>query len=340
VKRYITTFYRRKWFYLFVLVVMLGMTGAGASYFSSGYESTGRIWVDRPTIARALDPYQIYYTTPAEEHSNMLYALFQTDSFIRLTLEGTALESELTGAPSEDRAIISAVRQNLWQRSLGPNTIEVTFLSDDPVLSQQVVANAIQGFREWEVNIRSEEATAEIQLYEEQLEAQGMRVQEARQRLDAFMAENPDPEPGTAASLELQWLRREYETASVRHQEITNHLAEVRMINALSSVYGTSEFRVLDEPQVPESESASLQRQVTWLVPGVLASFALIGGAVVLATWQDRSVHSAEDLARITSVPVIGLMPHIDTKNQGLIAQPEPGAQAASRARLADRPAD
>jgi uncharacterized protein involved in exopolysaccharide biosynthesis len=311
-KRYVATAYRGRWVYGLALIILLAATAIGAAFLSRGYEATGRIWVDRSTRIRVLEQQpRHFYTTPAEERGDMLYALMQTDSFMRAAISGTSIEQDLTGEPSRDGRVLDRVRDRLWGRVLGPNTLEIVYVGDDPVVAQRIVQNSMDEFRNWLYGLQQEQSVAEIEFYQEQVELQLAQVDDARQRLEGFAAQHPDPSPVSVEYLEFQRLQREYEAARTLYNASVVRLNDVMLVNTLSATYAAGEFRVIDEPTVPRYPIATIERQLRWAAPGVLASFGLVLIAIIFMTLQDRTVRMVDDVRALTNAPVVGIVPRL-----------------------------
>src|SRR4051812_13960834 len=153
-KRYFAAIYRGRWLYAIVLVLMVSGAAGGTYVLSrSQYESTARIWVDKPPLDSILDqnnqPVSGYQPPPAQLQADKLYQLAQTDSFIMTMIKGTSASAQLTGDSERDHTFLAQIRKKLAIGMLGPNTMSITFTCTDPVLCQQVVQGTIDGYRTW-----------------------------------------------------------------------------------------------------------------------------------------------------------------------------------------------
>jgi hypothetical protein len=343
VKRYVATAYRGRWLYGLTLLILLGATVVGAQLLSRGYEASGRIWVDRSTRVRVLDDNPLrFYTTPAEERGDMLYALMQTDSFMRAAIAGTTIEQDLTGEASQDARTLDRTRDRLWGRVLGPNTLEIVYHAQNPNDAQLVVQNTIDEFRNWIYGLQLENSAAEITYFQEQVSLYEAHAEDSRVRLETFAAQHPDPSPVSVEYLEFQRLQREYEAARGMYAAAVTRLNDVTLANTLSTTYGAGEFRVIDAPAVPRYPIATLERQLRWVAPGVLASFGLVLGAIILMTWQDRTLRMVDDVRSITSIPVIGSVPKMKKtgRRKRGAASPQPRGARAPALSPSDSSAD
>jgi len=326
-KRFLGTFFRGRRLYIPVLLFLLAATLLGTYYLvRTQFEATARIWVDKPALDNVLDPngQSGFLTSPAQEESDKLAQLLQTDSFVASVLTNTTLSGHLNSDPERDR-VIKEVRGKLAVAPLGSNTLKITYTSGDPVLSQQVVQGTIDQFRARELIARVEQSAIEQQFYEKQLQIYQDQEGAASKRLDDFQREHPYPDPSSPQYLELQGLQRELESA---HALLNATRAKIEQANAANSLTDTSrqvEFQVLDPPVVPDRPAATLLRLTEYLALGLLASFGLIFLAVAFATWQDTTIRDGDDLQRLTRVPLLAAVPHLPTA----------GAQGTGRRRTA-----
>ena len=417
-KRYLATFFRGKWLYSSVLLLMLGASGVGTYTLSrSQYEATSRIWVDKPVLNAILYPTASGYTSPpARQHADQLSQLLRTDAFVSAVIKQTTAAASLTGALEQDRKVLAAVRKRLGVSVLGANTVQLTYTGTDPVLCQQMVQGTIDQFRTWSLTSQVDKSAIELQFYERQLKIyedqlseiarklaeqnaielqyyrQQLTTSEAQlqnltQRVDEFQRQNPRPDPGSAQYLELQRLIRELEAvqaqqraakvkvdsletaatqeyprpdptspqynelerllrelegAQAQYRATKTKIDQVSLVGSLSDTSGEAEFLVLDKPTVPELPATSLRKMLKYLIMGVGASFGLVLGIVVIATWHDPTIRSADDLKRLSEIQVLEVVPHAKTGwSWGKKSSPPPDAQrAAPRVERIDGVAD
>lgn len=311
---YFATLFRAKWLYMVALVLML--TGAVAgSYLMAGtkYEASARIWIDRPVLGNLVEGANQYGVNPAQTQGDILYQLIQTDSFLSSVIRATKGGSALTGRPSEDAPVIEAVRENLAYTVVGMNTVVLAFTSEDPVLCQQMVQATMDQYRKWVMESRTEQSTAQLAFFREQVEFYTGQMNAAKAKFDAFRAKNPDLRApgGEYLNIELNRLQREYEGARDLVSTAQYKLDQATLVETLSTGGQQLDFRVLDKPTVPAEAASPLKAMMKLLILGVGASFGLVLTAVVLFTWMDRAVRTADDLAKLTDAPVLVSLPDL-----------------------------
>lgn len=319
-RRFLATFFRGRRLYIPMLLLLLTATVLGTYYLTrSQYEATARIWVDRPALDNVLDPnaQATYLVSPAQQQADKLTQLLQTDSFVVEILKNTSASGRLRGDPDRDRAIIRDTRGKLDVTPIGPNTIKITYAGSDPILCQQVVQSTIDQFRARDLTARVEQSAIERQFYQKQLQIYEDQLAAAAKRVEDFQSAHPFPDPSSPQYLELQGLQRELESA---RSLLNTTRAKVEQANAADTLSDTSrqvEFQVLDTPTVPNRPAATLVRLAGYLAIGLLASFAFVLCAVAIATWQDTTLHTGDDLQRLTRVPLLDTIPHLSSDRAG-----------------------
>src|SRR5215207_2357317 len=114
-RRYLGTFYRGRWLYGPLLLLLLAATVAGTYYMArTQYEATARMWVDRPALENVLDPNSPagYLVFPGQQQADKLFQLIQTDSFVAAVLSNTTAAGQLTDPADRDQ-VIRDVRRKL-----------------------------------------------------------------------------------------------------------------------------------------------------------------------------------------------------------------------------------
>jgi uncharacterized protein involved in exopolysaccharide biosynthesis len=312
-RRYLGTFFRGRWLYIPVLLLLLAATVVGTYYLASTqYEATARIWVDRPALDNVLDPNSPsgYLASPGQQQADKLTQLLQTDSFVAAVLTHTTA-SGLVASDRDRERVLKDVRRKLTVTPLGSNTVRIAYADSDPVFCQQVVQGTIDEFRAWDLTARVEQSAIERQFYEKQLQIYQDQVDAAARRVDDFQRDHPFPDPSSPQYLELQGLQRELESARALLSATRTKIEQANAANSLSDTSRQYEFQILDVPTVPNRPAATLTRVAQYFALGLLASIGLVFCAVAFATWQDTTVRNGEDLQRLTRVPVLDAIPHL-----------------------------
>ena len=318
-KRYLSTFFRGRRLYIPVLLFLITATFLGTYFLArTQYEATARIWVERSALDTLVNPNASsgFIVSPGQQQTDKLIQLLQTDSFVASILTTTTAASRLVDEADRDR-IIKDVRGKLMVTPLGSNTVKIAYSDSNPVLSQQVGPSTIDQFRAWDLTARVEQNVLARQFYEKQLQIYQDQVDAAAKRVDEFQAAHPFPDPSSPQYLELQSLQRELESARALLSATRTSIEQANAANSLSDTSRQVEFQVLDAPTVPDRPTATLGRLAQYMALGLVLSFGLVLGAVAFATWQDTTVRDGEDIEKLTSVPVLDAIPHLQSSRAG-----------------------
>lgn len=309
-KRYFATIYRRKWLYAAVVIILGAAAVAGAGALANPYQTTARIWVDRPAVTNVVSQQSYYTQTPAQEQGDMLYQLIQTDSFMIAVLKNTSGASQLTGDPQSDSKVVAGIRAGMSYSVLGPNTIMITLKGGQPTLSQQIVQATIDQFRTWLLQSQSEQDSTEITYYQQQVNTLREQVTAAQQQLDAFTKANPDVQQGSPQYLTLQRLSADLDTVRNLETSAEDKLSQAQLVSSLTSSGEGTQFRVLDRP----GTSLSTRSRLKYLGLGLGAALGFVVAIIILVTWQDKSIRTDNDLGELTELPVLAVVPHLTAK--------------------------
>jgi succinoglycan biosynthesis transport protein ExoP len=107
-------------------------------------------------------------------------------------------------------------------------------------------------------------------------------------------------------------LTRDYQNAHTKHQEIMNKILEARIAEGMEESQKAEKFTLIDPASYPE-KPVSPKRGLIFLA-GLILSLGGGLGMVALAENLDHSIKSADELAWLTGLPVLGSIARIITK--------------------------
>ncbi len=308
--RYLMTLYRGKWLYLLTLLIMLGGSVLGAYYlFPPQYTATARIWVDGQANGQDAS----MGLTVAKREQDALEQLTGTDSFLTDVLKPTPIGAQLNGQPRHDQEILKTVRKRLTIEALGPNTVVVSYDGRDPAVSHQIVKGTLDQFQAWITKTQADLITAQSQKYQQEMQNQldlyKKQKEDAQKQVNDFLLIYPNPFPTTPQYQQLQELKQSAEAAAGLYATVAARLASLNTNDALTNTYQAMSFRVLDAPVVPISASIPLKPVAEYIALTVVASFGLVAIAIILLTWRDKAVRTADDIASLSDLPVLATVP-------------------------------
>ncbi len=106
-------------------------------------------------------------------------------------------------------------------------------------------------------------------------------------------------------------LTRDYQNAHTKHQEIMNKILEARISEGMEESQKAEKFTIIDPASFPETP-VSPKRGLIFLA-GLILSMGAGLGMVALTENLDHSVKSADELAWLTGLPVLGSIARIVT---------------------------
>ena len=117
-----------------------------------------------------------------------------------------------------------------------------------------------------------------------------------------------------APQVEQQYreLSRDYDNSRIKYQEIRSKQSEAKTAQNLETDRKGERFTLIDPPLPPE-EPISPNRTLV-LIAGFILSGGLAAGVLWLLETLDDSVRSRVDLLKLTGVPPLALVPHIETE--------------------------
>jgi uncharacterized protein involved in exopolysaccharide biosynthesis len=111
-------------------------------------------------------------------------------------------------------------------------------------------------------------------------------------------------------------LQRDYQNASAKHQEVMNKILEARISEGMEEHQKGEKFILIDPANYPERPVKP--NRLIILAAGLMFGLSSGLGAVALAEHLDHSVKSADELTWLTSLPVLGTIPIIPTKEDAI----------------------
>jgi succinoglycan biosynthesis transport protein ExoP len=112
------------------------------------------------------------------------------------------------------------------------------------------------------------------------------------------------------------YLLRDYDNAKAKYRETMDKLMEARRAEELEEAQSSEKFTIIDPAQLPEKPYKP-NRLAIILIGFILAMGSGIGYGSV-TEYMDHSVRTANDLAKITGLPVLSTIPGIVTNSDKL----------------------
>jgi len=154
--------------------------------------------------------------------------------------------------------------------------------------------------------------TPEIQHYRAQLHQQELNIsqktkqQEDLQREIRGLQGKIEASPGVQQ--EFQGLTRDYQTAFSFYNDLLKRKNESQMATDLENGQQSEKFRVVDQPNLPETPSFPNRQLFT--LGGLCAGLGLGVGIIHLSEVRDRSVRTRQDVETLLGVQTLAVISH------------------------------
>ena len=106
-------------------------------------------------------------------------------------------------------------------------------------------------------------------------------------------------------------LQRDYTNATLKYQEVMNKIMEARISEGMEEHQKGEKFTLIDPASYPEKPVKP--KRLLIILAGFILSMGAGLGTVALAEQMDHSLHSADELASLTGLPVLGSITRIET---------------------------
>ncbi len=234
--------------------------------------------------------------------------------------------SVLPGAPPRQR--LEAARAALAQMEVRlsqkhPDVIRTKRLIDD--LERQVATEEAQrplspdaaserpaSQEELRRRDRLREMRAEIESLDRQIAFKESEESRLRNEIGAYQA-RLEAVPG----IESEWiaLTRDYDTLQDTYKQLLAKSENSKMAASLEQRQIGEQFRILDPPRVPVKPYSPNRMKINLL--GTLAGLGLGLLLIGLAEYRDTTMRTESDLMGAMDLPVLGLLPYVQTEADG-----------------------
>lgn len=328
--KFLETFFRHKWWFVLPpLLITAIATYLTVTLAPVMYQSSAGIWVDKPTYLAESDNWNAW-ASPAQNQTARLTELLKTQTFI-VDVAGRTSLAPLTRTQRGLDQINLLLAQGLGVSPIGSHLVAVTFRSDNPQTSYQVLKAIVDAFNDNVANDQVNQADVAISFYSDQLQQAQDDLTQSSAELRRYIQSNPslsslqldstssvvaDPktvlDQASATDANLAKLRGNVQNAQDRVNQLRSSVTTAQY-QASASVQGQQlGFQVLDAPTVPTSGGRDLKKRIMYPIAALLGSLAISGLVLALMAMSNRTVQSEADLS--TDVRVIGDIPFLRLK--------------------------
>jgi capsular polysaccharide biosynthesis protein len=218
--------------------------------------------------------------------------------------------------------MVEFVRENARVEVVGANAVRVAFYGRSP-REAVTVAKTTTSEVVNRVRAAAEKQSAKtISLFVDQSEAYRVALEEANTALEAFREDHPEtrqldiaerllspPDITASAAVQTEYaqLKLAADHAQTQYDQSLSDLGQARVLSTLQAERYTSGFRTVDEPVEPVS--FSMRRMALFVFMSFVAALIIGGTAVVWAEYNDRTLHSGQDVEDALDLPVLTEVP-------------------------------
>lgn len=334
-ERYVETFFRFKWLFLFVLlaVPLLGTFYAFKTQLVL-YTSTGTVWAEKPAYLTIASTDWNQWDTPAQNQANNVQEFLQTNSFALDVLNQTDLRGSLT-TPLATQITLATLRKNVSVRSVGTHLLAISYSDEQPKAAQQVVQAIIDTFNKEVLSSADSQNSVALAFYQKQLADATAQANDATAALRSYLNAHPELTNGSAgppvpvsqlianASLaaqhpELVKLIQDQTAATAQQTKLQDNVDQIEFSQSSAAVGTAQSFRIMDAPIVPTTAVTSKKKLLLPIGIAGLAALLFVAGGVIIMTLLDSTLRSARVASQRLPVPVFVAVPLLKERRNSL----------------------
>jgi succinoglycan biosynthesis transport protein ExoP len=212
------------------------------------------------------------------------------------------LETQLGVSEGEKERELDDLRNRLanLKKSSGADDAEVKRLSEEiSVLSRQV--------EDQKRNLRRASSPS----VDNELNRQLKRREEIQRKINEYTRKS---QASTIVQKEYNNLIQEYENASRQYNDTSGKMTDAKIAKEIEDTQLGERFTVIEEPQVPFEPQKPNRLKV--LLGGFFLALCAGLFASVITENLDHSIKSAEQLRKITKLPILTVLPYVKTDEE------------------------
>ncbi len=327
--RILESYFRHRWLNLLPFFIMIAASGVYLAITKSNYVSQGMLYVNTPSLVKALDintnSGTNIWSSPAQQTTDEINELMKTDAFVRAIIQKTDLEQEMTMGPVAVNELFISVRTKVKVVSLGSNQTEISANDEDPRVAYQLVNSLIDNYIQWKINSQKTDSQATLDFYTNLIAQYNTELDTAREDLKAYISAHPEPIQGGRPYLEQFEIDRLNNQVSLTQDRYTSALDNEESAKlALSQIESNARqtYITMDAPEIAVKPTLSLKALAlnlgVFLALGVILSIGLVVGGMLM----DKTLRFSVDVSQQLGLPVLAMIP--DAGASALPAKKQP----------------
>ena len=313
--RLLESYFRHRWLYLVPIVLMLGLAAVYITSQKPQYISEGILYVQKGSLLNSLTAIgndSFPWLTPAQEAANEINDLKKTDAFIRAIIRNTDLEEEMTSNPANIEETLEEVRVSVWVRPEGTNQLLIGAAHEQREIPTQLVNSIVENYVQWQINEDLSESLVAQEFFQDLAEDYNEDLEKARQEIDNYLLEHPEPERGERSQFEQNQIARLDGIVRLAEQRYVkaienDEVARLAMTQAEGSIKQT--YFLIDAPKMPlgpeiSMKSLAVDAAIFGVVGVILSAIGIVGDILL-----DRSLRFQLDVENQLNLPVLASLP-------------------------------
>ena len=318
----------RRWPLFILPVLLLPVVGfLQARKTVADFKSTGVIDVVNNPLLGDLGNLQpggaTNLETPAVATARTISELLGTDGFVDQVADRAGLKTALaSGAITPDD-----IRAHVFANASGYQLLRVTATWPNGQTAQQLSQAAIDSYVSYVVASQVSKTKDASAFWAQRAAAYQTKLDAAQLALREYVANNPAPDVGERPDSETLDMQALSDAVDQAQEQVANALTEQENNDLSTQQLTTATNQALQVVDAPDASAApeSIKRQqaltiAIFLVLGLIVA----GGLLIIATFLDRTVRSAEDVAFSTSLVVVATVPMISALRKSKKSKPSP----------------
>jgi hypothetical protein len=318
--RILESYFRRWLLYPLPIPLLLVLAIVSSMGAKQVFISRGALYVQNDTLLGSLTSIGnsggFAWVTPADATSDEFKELRLTDAFIRAVIKQTDLEAKMSSGEETVNKIIQEVREAIWIEVLGKNLLLIGAVDEDAKIAQQLAAASIEAYIQWKITADRNESASAQTFFSDLVTGYRAELAQARQDLDSYLEEHPDPVRGDRPLIEDIQIKRLEEAVGAAAMRLSNTIDKedsAKLALAQSEGKARQTYLVIDTPAQPlKPETAKkdlIMKVVMFAVVGVILGVIGVIGAALL----DGSFRFPIDVRHGVDLPVLALVPDVSS---------------------------
>jgi uncharacterized protein involved in exopolysaccharide biosynthesis len=321
--RFTESYFRHRWLYVLPTLFMLIAASFYIALEKPKYNAYGSIYVRKESLLASLTAVRnndtSLWLSAAQETSNELNDLIQTDAFVRAVIHNTDLEAKMGLAETNVEEFITETRNSIGASVQGDNQVQINAAMQKPEIAVQAVNAIMETYIQWRVNGQRGESESAQAFFNEQINKYKADLDNSRQSIKNYILANPAPIQGNRPEIEQMELSRLQADIDLIESRLVGALdkeEEARLSLAQLESDIRQSYTIIDAPRLPDKPEVSKKDQAIRLFVFLIIGIVLDIGAVVGGMLLDRSFNLPLDVPFSLNLPVLTIVPDVSQKTR------------------------